>query len=495
MKAFFTPFKVGIVVLIGIAAFVYMFGAVREGIDAGAAGYRVYADFRDVTGLVKKSRVSIAGISVGEIHKIELVGDEARVWVLVNTPLRSDATVAKRQASLLGDAYLELTPGQMGRPLKEGDEITHVIYDAAPADLINEMKTIADNVREITQSLREVVSTDEGQAKLAAILDNVAQMTERVNRLVAENSPKIDQVVDHVVNVSAEADTFARDFRRDAKVILEDARAVTGEVRNIIGRSKGDVEEGFEGVKGAVRRLQTALDKMDATLDHTTSIARKIDEGQGTIGKLVNEDRLIDNVNEIVDETGRFVKQITRLQTIVGLRSEYYLGATAVKNYFSVALQPRPDKYYLIQLIDDPRGRVTFRERVINTTESDEDPVIREQETITEDRFRFSLQFAKRFYFVTGRIGIIENTGGLGVDVHLFDDSLQLSSDIFAFDENVNPRLKAWASYTFFTHLFIAAGIDDVWNDELTDFFIGAEIRFNDEDLKALFTAAPSVSF
>jgi phospholipid/cholesterol/gamma-HCH transport system substrate-binding protein len=495
VKEFFTPFKVGVVVLVGLAAFIFMLGKVREGIDAGAAGYHVYADFRDATGLVKKSRVVIAGISVGEIDRIELVGDKARVWLLVNTPLRSDATVAKRQASLLGESYLELTPGVKGTPLKDGDEIKIVLSDVAPADLMNELKAIADNVNDITRSLRDVVSTQEGQQKIAGILDNVSQITARVNKMVADNSPKVDRVLDNITETSADAREFAREFRSDARVILEDARAVTHEVRGIIGKSKGDVEEGFDGVKGAVRRLQAALDKADATLAHTESISRKIDEGQGTIGKLINDDHTINSVNELVDETGHFVKQITRLQTIVGLRSEYYLGATAVKNYFSLALQPHPDKYYLLQLVDDPRGKVTHITKVVNTTESDEDPVSRKDETITEDKFRFSLEFAKRFYFVTGRIGIIENTGGVGLDLHFFDDSLQLSADLFAFDENVNPRLKAWAEYTFFTHLYIAAGIDDVWNDELTDFFVGAEIRFNDEDLKAIFTAAPKVSF
>jgi phospholipid/cholesterol/gamma-HCH transport system substrate-binding protein len=92
---------------------------------------------------------------------------------------------------------------------------------------------------------------------------------------------------------------------------------------------------------------------------------------------------------------------------------------------------------------------------------------------------------------MTGRIGIIENSGGVGLDAHLLDDALELSADVFAFDENVNPRVKLWALYTFFSHLYIASGIDDVWNEERTDFFVGAGLSFNDEDLKALLTTAP----
>jgi phospholipid/cholesterol/gamma-HCH transport system substrate-binding protein len=495
MKDLVTPFKVGVVVLAGIVIALWMFGQVREGIGDDPNGYRVSCVFDDVSGLVEKSRVSIAGINVGQIDKIELAGERARVWLRVNTPLRADATVYKKQASLLGEYYLQLTPGALGDPLKDGDEIKNILTDTAPADLMNELKVIAENVREVTGSVRTVVAGKQGEQKLAQILDNINASVAEINRLMAANGPKVDTIVDNVVEVTNEATGFTEDFRRDAKLIMADVKAVTNEVRSIVGKNSGNVEEGFASIKGAVARLQTAMDKLDGTLDRTQSIATKIDNGQGTIGRLVNDDKLIDSLTDVVDESSRFIKKITRLQTIVALRSEYYLGETAVKNYFSLKLQPKPDKYYMLQLIDDPRGRTMFRETVTSTTDSTKNPVIREQETITEDRFRFSLQYAKRFYFVTGRIGIIENTGGVGVDVHLLDDDLELSGDIFAFDENVNPRVKLWGLYTFFTHLYVAAGIDDVWNDEETDFFIGAGISFNDDDLKALITTtgAPSL--
>lgn len=488
MKEILTPFKVGVVVLIGLVAFIYMFGQVREGIGDDPSGYRVSCVFDDVSGLVEKSRVVIAGINIGQIDKIELDGERARVWLKVNTPLKSDATVAKKQASLLGENYLQLTPGVKGIPLRDGDEITLILTDVSPADLINELKVIAENVREITGSVRTVISGKDGEQKLALILDNINGSVAEVNRLMAANGPKVDKIVGNVVNVTNEATGFTQDFRRDAKLVMADVKAVTTEIRAIVGKNSGNVEDGFASIKGAVSRLQTAMDKLDGTLDRTQSIATKIDSGQGTIGRLVNDDKLINGLTEVVDESSRFIRKVTRLQTIVALRSEYYLGETAVKNYFSLKLQPKPDKYYMLQLIDDPRGRSSYRETVTSTTDSTKNPVIREQQTITEDRFRFSLEYAKRFYFVTGRIGMIENTGGLGLDLHLLEDDLELSADIFSFDDNINPRVKMWGLYTFFTHLYVAAGIDDVWNSDRTDFFIGAGIEFNDEDLKGLLT-------
>lgn len=494
MKDIITPFKVGVVVLVAVGAFLWMFGQVEEGIGDDASGYRVYAIFADASGLNPKSRVTIAGIDVGELAEIELVGDQAKVWIRVNTPLRSDARVAKRQTSLLGEYALQLSPGYTGEPLRDGDEIKNVDVDVSPADLMGDLKEITANVTDITASLKNVLGGQAGEQKLVEILENINRTVADLQAAVAQNAPKVDLVVDNVVRVTEEARRLTGEFRGSANRILDDAETVTRSVRDIVGDNTGLVQEGFDGVKGAVRRMQDALDKLDDTLDSTRSIARKIDDGEGTIGRLVNDDRLIDSVNDLVDESGSFVRQITRLQTIVAMRADYYISRGAVRNAVDLKLQPRPDKYYLLSLVDDPRGATSVTETITSTSDSSEDPIIREQRTTTEDRFRLSLQFAKRLYMFTGRIGLIENTGGVGLDVELLDDRLKLSADLFAFDANVWPRLRLDAMYTFFTHLYIAAGVDEVLNDELTDVFVSVGLTFNDEDLKAILTTAPTPS-
>ena len=114
MNSFFTPFKVGLLVILSSTSLVWMSQQVKEGIAEGEELRRAYALFDDVSGLAVRSKVVIAGIPVGRVDKIELAGTKAKVWVNVNLGLRSDARIAKRQASLLGESYLQLTPGYQG---------------------------------------------------------------------------------------------------------------------------------------------------------------------------------------------------------------------------------------------------------------------------------------------------------------------------------------------------------------------------------------------
>ena len=197
MKELVTPFKVGLLVIISVIAFIWMFGQVREGVGENEAGYEVYAIFDDVGGLAEKSRVTIAGINVGQIKKIELVGTEAKVWLLVTTPLKTDARIAKRQASLLGEYFLQLTPGFLGEPLKDGDQIKHVDYDTAPADLMNDLKGISKNIIDITESLKNVLGGEKGQKRLANILESFEKVSLDIRATIGRNSGKIDRVVDN----------------------------------------------------------------------------------------------------------------------------------------------------------------------------------------------------------------------------------------------------------------------------------------------------------
>ena len=199
-------------------------------------------------------------------------------------------------------------------------------------------------------------------------------------------------------------------------------------------------------------------------------------------------------MTDLFEESGRFIRRLTQLQFWVSMRSEYYLSRAVSKTYFSVKLQPRPDKYYLLQLIDSPQGRVRIIDQTVTTGSGVDAISVREREETVEDQFLVSLQFAKRWHFATGRIGIIEDSGGLGLDFDFFQERLNLTTDLFRFSGEQGPNLRFRASVEFFTHLFIAAGIDDALSTE-RDLFIGGGLRFNDEDLQAILTTAPLPSF
>src|SRR3954451_19836645 len=92
-------------------------------------GYRFTASFSEATQLAKEADVRISGVPVGKVKTIEPDKKTGRSDVVIqldsrSAPLPSDARAILRQKTLLGETYVELTPGtRTARPIPEGGKL------------------------------------------------------------------------------------------------------------------------------------------------------------------------------------------------------------------------------------------------------------------------------------------------------------------------------------------------------------------------------------
>jgi phospholipid/cholesterol/gamma-HCH transport system substrate-binding protein len=474
--------KVGIFVILSGAGVYFVYRTVSKEVGGGN-GYTVHAYIADATGLANHSRVTIAGIPVGSIDSIRLENGKARIDVRVknDVPLYDNATLGKKSASLLGESVIVLTPGtEDKRKLKDGDEV-HVIVEQATTDqIIDEVKEIADRIKEVATQLARSIGTEKGGKNIEAILQNVADATDALNKTIREDRVYIDTTLKNLAAITTNADPqLAR--------ILENVRIVTEDVKDLMaatGQQPG--KQGPGELRETIERLNRASKSLESALSHVDNVAGRIDRGEGTIGKLTKDEGLVNEVQGVAEGINDYVGNITRLQTIVGLRNDYNFLANTIKSYVELRLQPREDKYYVIELINDPRGKTSFTQTDVDTTNPNEPSHYRTVTTTTTDAFRFSLQFARRLGPFTGRFGIKESTGGIGVDVHLLENRFELTQDLFGFGEEVQPRYRVYIAYEFIKRLWLMGGVDHLFLTERRDYFLGLQLRFTDDDLKTI---------
>ncbi|HEX7596975.1 MAG TPA: mammalian cell entry protein, partial [Polyangia bacterium] len=117
------------------------------------------------------------------------------------------------------------------------------------------------------------------------------------------------------------------------------------------------------------------------------------------------------------------------------------------------------------------------------------------QTITTSEKLRISFMFGKRWGPFQARFGIKESTGGVGADLFLLNDHLMLSADVYDTRSNKYPRAVGRGYLAVYKkYLYIGGGVDDVLNYTRTkgaaggffDWFLGAQLVFNDEDLKTL---------
>jgi phospholipid/cholesterol/gamma-HCH transport system substrate-binding protein len=471
--------KVGLFLVVCAAALALVLKTIDKGGSVSGA-YTVHAFLKDATGLAVHSRITIAGIPVGTIDSVKLDNGRARFDIRMNkdVSLYDNSTIGKKSALVLGEATLVLTPGtEDHRKLKNGDEIVHVIEFTETADVLDEVKQIADKVRLVAEQLANAIGSEQGGRNMAAILQNLADATDAMNNTIRENRTYLKETLRNVDMITTNgAPEFAK--------ILANIRQITEDVRSLTavqqaGTPGGDVRETAQNLREATKTLQE-------TLVHVNSVAGRIDRGEGTVGRLTKDETLINEVQGVVEGVNDYVGGITRLQTIVGLRTDYNFLENTIKSYVSLRLQPREDKYYEIELINDPRGLTSFVRTDTQTTDIRAPASYTTLTTTTTNAFRFSLQFARTLGPFTGRFGIKESTGGLGLDVHLLKNRFELVNDVFGFGEEVDPRYRGYVSYEFVHRLWLIAGVDHVFTPDLRDYFVGLQLRFTDDDLKTI---------
>ncbi|WNG37037.1 MCE family protein [Archangium minus] len=507
MKKLITPFRVGLLVIIAGG---FLFGFIlftRKGGLGEDEATQAHAYFRDASGLGPKSRIQIAGIPVGEVVDVKLEGTRAKVTVRIrrDVPLHQDAALIKRSESLLGDYLLELNPGtEMTPPMEHDGEIRKVVDVQGMEAVFASLSQITSDIQQVTGALRDVLGGDKGAGSLERIVDNLVRLSDAVDLTVRASSERLDAILRNFEGVSADVRGMTASNEESVHHIVQNIEYITRDTREVLSTVQKIVGSGGEGdLKESVASLKQTMNRLDRTLANIEEVTTRVKNGEGAVGALVADKRLGQKLSESVEDLSDMTSRLTGMQTEVGLQATYLMEQGASKNSLSLRLAPRPDKYYLLELVDDPRGIIETQTVQSNPPGSGE-PVIQQQK-ITREGIKFSAQFAKRYYFTTLRFGIIESTGGVGADFHFFKDHLTLKMDAFNFsvDELRYPRIRASLRAQAFDRLFITAGIDDIINSPRRDlntrrmiagrdYFFGGGIYFTDDDLKAILPVVPT---
>jgi phospholipid/cholesterol/gamma-HCH transport system substrate-binding protein len=492
MNARKTELVVGIFAIAIFAVLTFMTFKVGEFTIGKKPGYVVYAYFHDTAGLYEQTKIKVAGVDAGTLEDIALINGVARLTLRMDpeVELYSDASAGIRTTGLLGDKFLEVKVGSASPNLKDGDTIQYVEEFVDIDDMFQNLDSLSENVtqivstlnepemrdafresvtnlRDITESLKTVITGNEN--RLDRIIARVDSLTSSLDELVASNKAPLSNTISNL-------EEFSGALKYDGPGLVSDLHETVNELKEVIHDNKEDINN-------LVKKTSTTMDSINA-------VAQKVDRGEGTIGKLVNDESLYNSLTNAVSGIGNTVSAINRFRTFITFRGEYLERIGDGKGGFYLTLQPRKDKYYILGVVGDPIGQVEVTDTFIDGTHIHEEKIDKDIE--------FTAQFAKRFNNTALRIGIVESSFGLGVDQFLLDDKLRLYADAWDFetDEHLADKahLNVGADYFIFKNFFISGGVDNILNSHRTGVFVGGGVRFEDEDFKYLFgTSLPNV--
>jgi phospholipid/cholesterol/gamma-HCH transport system substrate-binding protein len=504
--------KVGIVMLIALAVLGYFVLRIEDiSLSRSRTTREVKAIFDDVAGLDQESAVRIAGVRKGHVTNIRVLPDgraEVTMDVDDDVPLRSNANAKVANLGLLGEKYVELDPGTPGAPVIATTEGPVQVRGSQPAsfdDITNQVASISADVKAITTSMRAVLGGPTGQQRLEDIVENVRGITMDVRSLIAANRTNVDATM-------ANAREISEQLRVTIPRLAETLDRVANQIGGTVGENRPDVRKVVENLKGLSADLRV-------TADNLNDITGQVKSGEGTVGKLFYSNEAHDKLTSALSSVESGVKSLqetlgraNRIQMDVGIRADYMAGLSPneiggietnqgnSRSTVGLRILPNPERnrFYNIELADDPRGRK--RDKITVTTTADaatgaSSTIVTKQTKYDRD-FLISAQAGWTLDDIAVRIGLFDSTGGIGADYQM-NDRIRFTGEAFDFGKRRDdlPHLRLLGQYVVrketphTPQLFLTTGVDNALND--TAFLFGGGVRWKDEDLKYLIGSVP----
>ncbi|MBZ0154603.1 MAG: outer membrane lipid asymmetry maintenance protein MlaD [Alphaproteobacteria bacterium] len=125
MRKFDVELAAGFFLLLGIISLAFLSIKLGRLEALGAGGYTLSADFDRAGGIRRGAAVEIAGVEIGKVKDISLKDYQAHVELLIygDVKIQEDAIASIKTKGLIGEKYVQISPGGSDRILKNGERI------------------------------------------------------------------------------------------------------------------------------------------------------------------------------------------------------------------------------------------------------------------------------------------------------------------------------------------------------------------------------------
>lgn len=180
-------FKVGLFAFLGLFIFFVIVFSISD--FSLKQGYTFFVRFNFVNGLEKAAPVRLAGVKVGEVKEIRISKNhppvEALLWIKKGTFIGKDSQVYISNLGLLGEKYVEISPGDSPILIKSGEVI--IGCDPISVQRLSHLgKETIRKLDEIIVDLGEIIGDEEVKDNIKEIIKDSKQLSEQLNVVAIE---------------------------------------------------------------------------------------------------------------------------------------------------------------------------------------------------------------------------------------------------------------------------------------------------------------------
>jgi phospholipid/cholesterol/gamma-HCH transport system substrate-binding protein len=283
--------RVGLAVFAALIVFV---GGVifLRGIDLRSKQYSLAVLYRNVNGLKAGDMVTVAGLSIGQVESMTLAGSSVKVDLSIQTNVRlpRDSRAVVKSETIMGGKFIEITPGLSPVMLKNGDSLSG-FYEADLSELTSTLAPISSNILGILENVNTTFD-EPTRKRVQDIIRELEQSTARLEEVIRSSGPRADRAVD-------DFSAFSRDMSRFARTL-----------DTIALHQKGNIDTGMTDFRTTASNLSRVSAEMEKSTEMLNAVLAKMKNGEGTLGKLTQDERLYNDLDSLSVNLNRLVIDI-----------------------------------------------------------------------------------------------------------------------------------------------------------------------------------------
>lgn len=328
--------KIGVMALVGIALLVLGFNFLK-GNNLFKKNNYIYAKYQDVQGLSNSNPVVINGLQVGRIENLD--GGKYMKQIIVTISLTKDVNIPDNSLAVInpnllgGNATLEIQLGNSTTYLKRGDTVLTTLSGSAFDEALKVLNPVLYEVRNSVKSLDSVLHVVTGVFD-PATKNNIKEIIANLNTTTASfalSAASLQKILNTQNGALASSLNNVNNFTANLNSNNE-------KLNDIIGNTK------IASAKFAAIDLKTAIDTLNIAVDNFKKGSEKINSKDGSLGLLLNDTKLYDNLQSTSNKLNILLDDIR----------------VHPRRYLNISVFGKKDKgdYLSAPLIDDTLKRV-----------------------------------------------------------------------------------------------------------------------------------------
>ena len=289
-------------VLIFVLTGLFIFGIMYvQDITLKKSNYSFTVIFANVQGLNEGDDVNMLGKRIGKVSRAKIIGQKIAVELSIDNSfafkIPVDSKIEVKSEGLMGSKYVSINPGVNDKKYILAGETVEGQREYDFSEITPGIVPITQDIGVFARRLKATLGEEEKDRIRNTIL-NIESLTSELDGFV-----------------KGYRDVLSKSEREDLSDIVTNLKTASESIKEKVDNDLSQILSGFKNVsdqsedlKQAIINLKSSSESLNSSSKKFENILAKIDSGEGTLGKMVNDPGLYDNLNALSQDGRELVK-------------------------------------------------------------------------------------------------------------------------------------------------------------------------------------------